>query len=177
MENKIKRAENLVKSTDPVAPKRQWFQTHQERIAEKARFKLTKEEGGVNNVGDAGDIKPKPSKKKGENQKLKQKQRKKEQKKAKKSSEMTPEERTQLELNKVMLMQARMSKKLTKPKSMRLSNDVERIKKTKKAPAKKSGSAFAEDLTNTSRKSVKKLRHQGTTEKKQFGSKKGKKGK
>nr|CAG4650939.1 EOG090X059J [Simocephalus serrulatus] len=168
MENQINRAEKMVKvKGEPAAPKRLWFQTHQERLDEKDRFKLAKEGGET--------VEPRVStKKRGENQKIKRQQRKKEQKKAKKKSEMTPEERTQAELKKVMLMQARIAKKSSKPKSMRSSNDVSQVKPTKVVTTKKSGSAFAEDLTDTSRKSVKKLRYQGNVQKKQFKTKKGK---
>nr|CAG4636974.1 EOG090X059J [Ceriodaphnia reticulata] len=166
MENQINRAEKLVKvKGEPPAPKRLWFQTHQERMEEKDRFKLSKE-------GGAAEEQNKPKKKRGDNQKLKRQERKKEQKKAKKKSEMTPEERTRAELNKVMLMQARISKKMSKPKSMRSTNDVSNVKTVKTATTKKSGSAFAEDLTDTSRRSVKRLRYQGNVQSRQLKTKK-----
>ncbi len=166
MENQINRAEKLVKvKGEPPAPKRLWFQTHQERMEEKDRFKLSKE-------GGASEEQSKPKKKRGENQKLKRQERKKEQKKAKKKSEMTPEERTRAELNKVMLMQARISKKMSKPKSMRSTNDVSNVKTVKTTATKKSGSAFAEDLTDTSRRSVKRLRYQGNVQSRQLKTKK-----
>ena len=141
---------------EPPAPKRLWFQTHQERLEEKDRFKLSKE-------GGAAEEQTKTKKKRGDNQKLKRQERKKEQKKAKKKSEMTPEERTRAELNKVML---------SKPKSMRSSNDVSDTKSVKAPVAKKSGSAFAEDLTNTSQRSVKRLRYQGNVQSRQLKTKK-----
>lgn len=171
MENQINRAEKMVNvKGEPAAPKRLWFQTHQERLDEKDRFKLG-QEGGVTEEGGR-----KPKKKNlGENQKMKRNERKKEQKKTKKKSEMTSEERTQSELNKVMLMQARTAKKMSKPKSMRLSNDVSDVKSAKTPVAKKSGSAFAADLTDTSQRSVKRLRYQGNVQNRQLKSKKGKK--
>ena len=166
MENQINRAEKMVKvKGEPPAPKRLWFQTHQERLEEKDRFKLSKE-------GGAAEEQTKTKKKRGDNQKLKRQERKKEQKKAKKKSEMTPEERTRAELNKVMLMQARIAKKISKPKSMRSSNDVSDTKSVKAPVAKKSGSAFAEDLTNTSQRSVKRLRYQGNVQSRQLKTKK-----
>jgi ATP-dependent RNA helicase DDX27 len=169
MENQINRAEKMVKvKGEPAAPKRQWFQTHQERLDEKDRFKLA-------NEGGATEERPKPKKKLGENQKIKRNERKKEQKKTKKKGEMTSEERTQLELKKVMLMQARAAKKMSKPKSMRLNNDVSDVKSTKAPVAKKSGSAFAADLTDTSQRSVKRLRYQGNVQNRQLQSKKGRK--
>nr|CAG4639987.1 EOG090X059J [Daphnia pulex] len=169
MENQINRAEKMVKvKGEPAAPKRQWFQTHQERLDEKDRFKLASE-------GGATEERPKPKKKLGENQKIKRNERKKEQKKTKKKGEMTSEERTQLELKKVMLMQARAAKKMSKPKSMRLNNDVSDVKSTKAPVAKKSGSAFAADLSDTSQRSVKRLRYQGNVQNRQLKSKKGRK--
>nr|CAG4650121.1 EOG090X059J [Sida crystallina] len=159
MENQINRAEKLVsKNGEPTGPKRLWFQSHQERLAEKERFKLAAE--GVDGPQQGRNNK---KKKKGENQKEKQKEHNKERKKARKQKEGNAEERARLELNKVMLLQARMAKKKSKPKSMRLSNEVEIAKAVKKKAPGKSGSAFANDLTDTSRTSVKKLRYQANT--------------
>nr|CAG4637755.1 EOG090X059J [Chydorus sphaericus] len=162
MENQVNRAERMVKSQGEMGPKRVWFQTHSERMDEKERFKL----GGVSQDAPAEGGRFK-KKKKGENQKAKREQKNKERKKAKKSSEMSAEERAQSELQKVMLMQARAAKKSSKPKTMRLSNDVDTLKDKRVLSAKKkgkatpSGSAFAQDLVDTSRTSVKKFRHQG----------------
>nr|CAG4649295.1 EOG090X059J [Scapholeberis mucronata] len=169
MENQINRAEKMVKvKGEPPAPKRLWFQSHQERLEEKMRFKLNKD-GAQGEEESTG-----PKKKRSDNQKLKRQQRKKEQKKSKKASEMTAEERAQSELKKVMLMQARIAKKMSKPKSMRQSHLVDDVKPTGVKPSKKSGSAFAEDLTDTSRRSVKRLRYQGNVHSKQHNKRKGK---
>lgn len=153
---------------EPAAPKRLWFQTHQERLDEKDRFKLSLEGGAAEQPG-------KPKKKMGENQKIKRNERKKEQKKTKKKGEMTSEERTEFELKKVMLMQARAAKRMSKPKTMRSNNDVSDSRAVKAPVAKKSGSAFAADLTDTSQRSVKRLRYQSNVQNRQ--SKPARKGK
>nr|CAG4641659.1 EOG090X059J [Eurycercus lamellatus] len=163
MENQVNRAERLVKSKGETGPKRVWFQSHSERMEEKERFKLASTNDGLTERTPS-------KKKKGENQKLKQQQRNKERKKVKKQGEMTAEERAQSELNKVMLMQARMAKRMNKPKSMRSSNDVDVAPvKTKKGAAGKgkSSSAFAEDLVDTSRSTVKKFRYQANARQQQ----------
>jgi len=153
VENQVNRAEKMVEAKGVPAPKRLWFQTHTERLEEKERFKLTQEgeaEGGPRNK----------KKKKGENQKAKQSERNKERKKNKKRSELSADDRSQQELNKIMLLQARAAKRSSKPKKMRNSNDVEEPRREAPKAGKKSGSAFANDLTDTSRTSVKKLRYQ-----------------
>ena len=102
MENQINRAEKLVKidksqggkGGDQFAPmKRLWFQTHQERLDEKARFKLSGANAQDQAVEGGDGERVKKAKQRGENQKLKRQQRKKEQKKSKKAGEMTAEER------------------------------------------------------------------------------------
>lgn len=130
----MNRAERMVKSQGEMGPKRVWFQTHSERMDEKERFKL----GGISQDAPAEGGRFK-KKKKGENQKAKREQKNKERKKAKKSSEMSAEERAQSELQKVMLMQARAAKKSSKPKTMRLSNDVDTLKDKRVLSAKKKG--------------------------------------
>lgn len=154
MENQVNRAEKMVEKNGAPAPKRLWFQTHSERLEEKERFKLAQQ--GESSTGEPRSKK----KKKGENQKAKQAERNKERKKNKKRSELSADDRAQQELNKIMLLQARMAKRSSKPKKMRNSNEVEEPRRAAPKVSKKSGSAFANDLTDTSRTSVKKLRYQ-----------------
>lgn len=163
MENQINRAEKLVKDKDQASgPKRQWFQTHKERMEEKEKFKLA-------SAGMAdGSQPPKSGKKLGENQKQKRNERTKAKKKAKKNAEPSAEERARAELSKVMLMQARLAKRANKPKKMRNSNEIEEIRPAKKKISKKSGSSFAADLVDTSRKSVKRLRYEGNVKNRKF---------
>ena len=68
-----------------------------------------------------------------------------------------------------MLMQARAAKKMSKPKSMRtshLTDESKPIRRAGKSEKKSSAgsSAFADDLTDTSRRSVKRLRYQGNVQ-------------
>jgi len=149
-----------MKSKDQQPMKRTWFQTHQERLDEKERFKLVQ-----------GDTKKKSAKgKKDENGKMKQPKTKK--KPGKKSD--VSEDRANQELTKVMLLQARLAKKKSKPKTMRNSNDAEELPRSRlpSKNVKKSGSAFADDLTDVRRTSVKGLRYQGKTNNKFSGKRK-----
>ena len=161
MENQVNRAEKIMKKVpgDPDQPKRLWFQSHKERMEEKERFRLA---AAATDQAVTGTVK-KAKKKKGDNQKEKDKERKKERNKAKKKAEGSAEERARSELDKVMMLQARLAKKKGKPKTMRHSNEVEASSKAaSKAPKKgaKSASAFANDLADTRRTTVKKLRYQ-----------------
>lgn len=151
---------------EPLAPKRTWFQTHEERMEEKNRFKLANEES-TNETNGTNKGKGKPKKSKGQGGKKVQKKNK--------GAAVSAEERARMELNKVMLMQARVAKKKGKPKSMRSSNDVS-VERPTSVVSKKSKSAFTTDLTDTSRVSVRKLRHEGNSKgNSRFKNKKGKK--
>lgn len=142
MENQVNRAEKLVKNGVDAGPKRVWFQTHAQRLEEKERFKLASAGQTTDGGEESGGRKGK--KKLGENQKAKRAQRNKERKKTKKAGEMTAAERAQAELQKVMLMQARLAKRASKPKTMRLSNDVETAAGPRGASSgKKKGPHFA----------------------------------
>lgn len=177
MENQVNRAEKMVKSraADGIAPKRVWFQSHAERMEEKERFKLGSS-AAASGQPEATGGRDKKKKKLGENQKAKQTQRNKERKKGKKAGAGTAEERAQSELQKIMLLQSRLSKRTSKPKSMRNSNDPE-VMTTRAKPSKKKGSAggssFAQDLADTRNSKVKKLRHQANSASRpQFNKKK-----
>nr|CAG4638420.1 EOG090X059J [Cyclestheria hislopi] len=165
LENQVNRAEKLVtKKGDSTEPKRLWFQSHRERMEEKERMRLSFQ-GGEGESEENGRKKKK--KNKGTNQKLKQKERDKKRKKAKKAQEMTAEQRARSELEKVALLQARLAKKMNRPKRLRQSNDVAMSSGSKKQASKKSKSAFANALTDTSRRSVKNLRYQANKHGKQ----------
>ena len=173
MENQINRAEKMMqRKGESAEPKRLWFQTHKERLNEKERFKLASQGLAV----PKGE-RDKKKKQKGDNQKQKRRDYNKERKKGKKKMESNAEDRAQSELNKVMLLQARVAKKMNKPKSMRQKNEVEVTKPSakKKAVPGKSGSAFANDLTDTSRTSVKKFRYQANSRNDRKGGSKARK--
>ena len=100
--------------------KRTWFQSHQERLDEKEKFKLVQKEKGPKSKRNKEDGKTKQSglpktKKKG----------------GAKKSEVSSD-RSNQELDKVMLMQARLAKKMSKPKTMHSTNDAEEAPRSKK---------------------------------------------
>merc|ERR1712071_18913 len=139
MENQVNRAEKMVNVKAAEAPpKRLWFQTHSERMEEKERFKLAQE--GADEPSSRNK-----KKKKGENQKAKRSEH------TKQRSETGADDRAQQELDKIMMLQARMAKNSNKPKRMRSSNEVEEPRQAPAKVSKKSGSAFANDLTDTRR--------------------------
>lgn len=132
-ENQANRAEKIIKGERE--PKRPWFQTAKERKDEKNRLSLEE------------------SKKPPKNDKLK---KDKNVKVKNKKLIKTADDRVNDELEKVMLLQAKFAKKKNKPQKIR---SVEEKEPWKKLPKKKSKSHFS-DLTNTSNKNVKKLRHE-----------------
>lgn len=165
MENQLHRAEKIMKSKDQQPMKRTWFQTHQERLDEKERFKLVQGDSKKSYKGKKDEHVQRKQPAKGEKPKTKKKS-------GKKSDGSS--DRANQELTKVMLMQARLAKKKSKPKTMRLSNDAEELPRSRlpSKNVKKSGSAFADDLTDVRRTSVKGFRNQGKTNSKYSGKRK-----
>lgn len=168
-ENQANRAEKLLKGAPPE-PKRSWFQTHKERTEEKERLQL-------NDTKENKDKKKKKSKKgnkrhsddsdddgfKGEKVKSNVA------KKKKKFNGDTAEQRVQREMSKVMMYQARLSKKKNKLKKIKSVVDNRDYSKDKTGGShkRKGGTSFAKDLTDTSRKGVKRMRYDANVHKRQ----------
>ncbi|XP_058796893.1 probable ATP-dependent RNA helicase DDX27 [Phymastichus coffea] len=148
IENQAKRAENILKESDKKG-ERSWFQSKNERQQEKEKLNLTEKQN--KNAKDKNMKNHKSLKMVDE--------------KAKKSKKIAQkldpaEERTMKELNKVAAYQARLAKKNNKQKKIRtMIDDSERNHDPKKA-RKRKASSFANDLTDTSRKNVKKIRYE-----------------
>ncbi|XP_001602245.2 probable ATP-dependent RNA helicase DDX27 isoform X1 [Nasonia vitripennis] len=163
IENQANRAENMLKESDSK-DQRSWFQTKKERQSEKEKLMLTEKQ----------DKDPK-SKNKKEKQPLNIVEEKA--KKAKKKApKLDPaEERAMKELNKVAAYQARMAKRSNKLKKIRTCvDDVETPYTHKQKANKRKASSFANDLTDTSRKGVKRMRYEANDKKKQKTFNKGK---
>ncbi|XP_041453947.1 probable ATP-dependent RNA helicase DDX27 [Lytechinus variegatus] len=130
-------------------PKRSWFQTHKERMQEKASLRL-----------DAG-TKPVASAKH------------KTKKKKKKSSEMTPEERVDFEVLKAQEYALRVAKRNRKPKRITAFPEDEPQYRTGPPPSKRQKknrsqprTSFEKELTSTSRSSIKQFRSKANEAKK-----------
>ncbi|XP_077982571.1 putative ATP-dependent RNA helicase DDX27 [Glandiceps talaboti] len=154
-EMKANKVKAMIEHHDEIysRPKRSWFQSHVERMAEKEKMKL-------------GDLRERPSKKK----------------KREKKPE-TAEERVQYELQKSQDYAIRSAKRAGKPKKMRVFDEdaVPQGKggKKKGKMANKS-SSFEKELTNTSQRAVKQFRYRPSQKEKQpdrKGPKKSKPGK
>ncbi|XP_022900577.2 probable ATP-dependent RNA helicase DDX27 [Onthophagus taurus] len=149
-ENQVNRAQKLLNGEKDQ--ERPWFQTKRQRKDEKERLSLNQEKK-VNS-------KTKSKNKLSETDKGGDKNDKK--KKTKKVKD-TAEDRVQGELKKLALLQAKLAKKKTKPKKINAVYDnVDGVSKGKK----RKRSNFADELCDTSRKGVKKFRHQGNLKKK-----------
>lgn len=70
--------------------------------------------------------------------------------------ENTPEGRMEREMQKISLLQARLAKRKRKPKKINTIYDSQ----GKSGAGKKKASSFDTDLTDTSRKNLKKIRHE-----------------
>ncbi|CAB0036770.1 unnamed protein product [Trichogramma brassicae] len=158
VENQANRIENMLKDEDNK-DQRVWFQSQRERHMEKKKLQSKPEM----------DKSAKPSKDKSE---------KRPEKKSKKpAKKLDPaEERALQELNKVAAFQARLAKKNIKPKKMRSCVDAT-APEDRAAGKKRKASSFASDLTDTSRKNVKRMRYEANTKKNQKASKSMKKAK
>ncbi|KAK7861626.1 hypothetical protein R5R35_010129 [Gryllus longicercus] len=148
MENQVKKAENIVK-TDKKQPQqtREWFQSQKERQEEKKKQKLS-------NAGKEVDG----------NQGKKQKSKKR------KLESNSTEARMQNELQKIMAVQARLAKKKVRPGRIFSSGSANLNIATEKTPrgsrgSRKKKSSFATDLTDVSRKGVKRLRYEANVQK------------
>eukprot|EP00058_Branchiostoma_floridae_P008819 XP_002594307.1 hypothetical protein BRAFLDRAFT_275600 [Branchiostoma floridae] len=132
-ENKMNRAQNMLNSPDNMAQqKRGWFQTHKERMEEKARLAL-------------GEPIAK-GKKKGKHVK---------------SAPLNAEDRVQLEMQKAQDFALRQAKRARKPKRIKAFYEKEEgAKPAKKMKKQNTGpkSTFDKELVDTSRKALKKFR-------------------
>ncbi|XP_019628935.1 PREDICTED: probable ATP-dependent RNA helicase DDX27 isoform X2 [Branchiostoma belcheri] len=132
-ENKMNRVQNMLNSPDNMAQqKRGWFQTHKERMQEKARLAL-------------GEPIVK-GKKKGKHVK---------------SAPLNAEDRVQLEMQKAQDFALRQAKRDRKPKRIKAFYEKEEgAKPAKKMKKQNTGpkSTFDKELVDTSRKALKKFR-------------------
>ncbi|KAF4524223.1 hypothetical protein B566_EDAN006471 [Ephemera danica] len=162
-ENQANRAEKMLKGQKKPENTldRTWFQSNKERNEEKERLKLSN--------GKPAGKGPKAQGKKRFDDDDVGKKRGKPGGKAKE----TADDRVQQELQKVMMLQARMAKKGHKMKKL---SKFEEPEKKRASSSKKRKSSFVEDLTDTSRKGVKKMRYESNLHKKmeQLSKKKGK---
>ncbi|XP_002739621.2 putative ATP-dependent RNA helicase DDX27 [Saccoglossus kowalevskii] len=133
-ELQVNKAKAIIEHHDEIysRPKRSWFQSHMERMAEKEKLTL-----GKTNV--------KPSNKS-------KKQHKKPE---------TPEERVQFEVMKAQEYAIREAKRAGKAKRMTVFDDnmPDTTAKVSKKKVKSVHTSFEKELTNTSRRAVKGFRH------------------
>ncbi|XP_015519416.1 probable ATP-dependent RNA helicase DDX27 [Neodiprion lecontei] len=155
VENQAKRAENMLKGDDSKT-QRSWFQNDKERKLEKDKLLLTEKK-------DKGKGKKKQEKEPSNavNEKAKEAKRKNPKKE-------TAEDRANKEMDKVAAFQARLAKRNNKQKKIRsVVDDDMYVSSKKQGSLKRSRSSFAEDLTDTSKKGVKKMRYEANDKKKQ----------
>lgn len=160
IENQANRAEKLLKNDDSKGVQRTWFQTQRERKEEKEKLLLTEKQPKPNKINKKQNREP--SNLVEEKKKNKSKEPKKE----------TAEDRAKKELEKIAAYQARLAKKKNKQKKIRTMVENDNFAGNKKASLKRSRSSFAADLTDTSKKAVKKMRYDATVKKNQ-GKRKG----
>ncbi|XP_076231044.1 dead-box helicase Rs1 [Calliopsis andreniformis] len=153
LENQVNRAENLLQDENAKSVQRSWFQTHKERKEEKEKLLLTEKQS-----------KNKEKKKKREPLNIVQE---KKQKISREPKRETAEDRTKRELEKIAAYQARLAKKINKQTKIRTVMEDNRSTISKGVPVKRSKSSFVADLTDTSKKSVKKMRYEANTKKNQ----------
>ncbi|XP_045505039.1 probable ATP-dependent RNA helicase DDX27 isoform X2 [Colias croceus] len=160
MEKQTEKLEGAIKKEKPkdgpkIEPqrRREWFQTPKEKREEKERLTLTKHMGKDTQKGkgkkrrhddDSDDDSPKKKKRQ-----------------TKHTPKDTAEERVQREMEKVALLQSRMAKRKKKqPRIRAVEDDDDRPRQNKKqGKPKKKQSNFANDLTDTSKASTKRLRY------------------
>lgn len=145
IENQANRAEKILKGSDDKN-RRNWFQSSKERKTEKEKLLLTTKQ---------------PRKKKDKEEKDFSKVIEEKKKNAKKEQyKETAEDRAKRELEKIAAYQARVAKQKSKAKKIRTVVDTDAYTRNNKGSRKRSRSSFANDLTNTSSKNVKKMRYE-----------------
>ncbi|GAB1870099.1 RNA helicase [Camponotus japonicus] len=150
IENQANRVEKLLKDED-TKDQRSWFQTKKERKKEKDNLRLSKKQVSKNKKHEK------------ESSNIVEEKKKKTQNEPKD----TAEDRAKRELEKIAAYQARLAKKSNKQKKIRVVMDEYNRDFTKKGPLKRSRSSFATDLTDTSKKGVKRIRYEANIKKKQ----------
>ncbi|CAK9823753.1 Probable ATP-dependent RNA helicase DDX27 [Anthophora retusa] len=155
IENKANRAENLLKNENDKGAQRTWFQTNKERKEEKEKLSLNEKQPKMNNKEKRKQNKELPNTV--EEKKNKFKQVKKE----------TAEDRARRELEKIEAYQARLAKKKNKQQKIRTIVENDQSLANRRASLKRSKSSFAADLTDTSKKSVKRMRYEANVKKNQ----------
>lgn len=145
-------------------PERLWFQTKKQRVDEKDRLDVNPEK--------EEEKKKKPQKRKRKNSDSDYEDgppvlsfKKKEKKEEKKTPSQMAKERAMRELEKVSLVQAKMSKYKLKPRKIRSMDET--TVKTGPKPNRKGKSRFDLDLTDTTPKGAKRLRYDATKHKKE----------
>ncbi|XP_070502979.1 probable ATP-dependent RNA helicase DDX27 [Chironomus tepperi] len=170
------------KKSDDVQQKREWFQTHRQRMEEKERLSINpkdpeskgkkKQKKRKRGGDDDSDLEDYIFKKRNIEDKLK-----KEKKPLEKSARAQARERVIKDLEKASLTRAKMSKSQNKIPKLRTVEDVSSFKKDKPfTKPRKGGSKFNLDM-DTSKKGVKKLRYDATKQQKNKTMNKGKMGK
>lgn len=153
IENQANRAEKLLKNESNKNIQRTWFQTQKERKEEKERLSLTEKQSNKKE-------KKKPNK---EPSNIVEEKKKK----AKEPKKETAEDRAKRELEKIAAYQARLAKKQNKLSKIRTIVDDDKFTSNKKVLQKRPRSSFVADLTNTSKKAVKKMRYEANVKKNQ----------
>lgn len=155
-EKELRKAEAHMSKTEKilkgeVPDQREWFQTKKERQEEKARLRL--EELHKFKKG-------KQKKESDKDAELAKTVKKSRPKKRKRKGELTAQERIEREMQKTALYQARVAKRKRKSSKLHAVNDDERKRKQGQIKnLKKKKSFFEKDLTDISKRSVKKLRY------------------
>ncbi|CAG9570830.1 unnamed protein product [Danaus chrysippus] len=154
--NKLESAIKNEKTDTPLEAPRQhdWFQTPKEKREEKERLALTK------HVGKAEKSQKGKGKKRKHDDDDSDDGEKKKKKKQTKHVKDSAEERVRKEMEKVALLQSRMAKRQKKQKRIRaVEDDDERPIHKQKQGKRKKQTNFANDLTDVSNASTKKLRY------------------
>ncbi|XP_029041188.1 probable ATP-dependent RNA helicase DDX27 [Osmia bicornis bicornis] len=151
IENQANRVEKLLKD-DNKTVQRTWFQTQKERKEEKEKLSLTEKQVKANK-GKKRQSDEAPNVVKDKKKKL-----------SKEPKKETAEDRANKELEKIAAFQARLAKKKNKQKKLRTVVD-DKFMTNKRGSLKRSKSSFAADLTDTSKKAVKKMRYEANIKK------------
>ncbi|XP_033333122.2 dead-box helicase Rs1 isoform X1 [Megalopta genalis] len=162
IENQTNRAEKFLKNVNNKAEQRSWFQTQRERKEEKEKLSLTEKE-------------PKSKTNKKQNREPRNIVEEKKKKVPKEPKKETAEDRARNELDKIAAYQARLAKKKSKQKKIRTVMDDDRSATNKRVGLKRPKSSFVADLTDTSKKAVKRMRYETNVKKKQSKTKGGQK--
>ncbi|XP_012056214.1 PREDICTED: LOW QUALITY PROTEIN: probable ATP-dependent RNA helicase DDX27 [Atta cephalotes] len=147
VENEANRIEKILK-VEGGKEQRSWFQSKKERKKEKDNFRLTKKQVGKNKKHEK------------EPSNIVQEKKKKAQNELQKD---TAEDRAKKELEKIAAYQARLAKKSNRQKKIRTVTDENNRDFAKKRSLKRPKSSFAADLTDTSKKGVKRMRYETIT--------------